>query len=151
MTRKRAEKMTLSCFKSGFCCTEAVIKSITELYAEQSSGAIPKVGSGFCGGVGKTTEDICGTVAGGVIAFGYLFGKNNKDEDNTIACEYTAEFRKRFIEKYGTTNCRELLNKFGEQDKMDKCKKMTADAAGLIADMLSGKSRWRPVSASTQK
>jgi C_GCAxxG_C_C family probable redox protein len=137
MTRKQAEKKTLQYSKSGLCCTEAILKSITELYAEQPSNAIPKIGSGFCGGIGKTDEDICGTVVGGVMALGYLFGRMNKDEDNTTACEYAAEFRKRFLAKYGTTNCGELVKKFESQDNEDDCRKMTADAAGMIADMLS--------------
>ncbi len=137
MTRKQVEEKTLGYHQSGLCCTEAIIKSITECYSEELSNAFPKIGSGFCLGIGKTGEDICGTVVGGVIALGFIFGRMNTNENNARACEYAAEFRKRFIAKYGTTNCNEMLIKFGEQEKMGKCKNMTADAAGIIADMLS--------------
>ncbi|MDY7035391.1 MAG: C-GCAxxG-C-C family protein [Thermodesulfobacteriota bacterium] len=139
MTRKHVEERTLKYHQSGLCCTEAIIRSITEIYSEEPNNAIPKIGSGFCKGIGKTGEDICGTLVGGVMALGVLFGRMNKDGDNSQACEYSAEFRNRFIAKHGTTNCYEILNKFGEQEKMGKCKTMTADAAGMIADMLSGK------------
>lgn len=139
MTRKEVEQKTLSYQSSGYCCTEAIIKSITELYSDVSGSAIPKVGSGFCKGIGKTGEDICGTVAGGVIALGYLSGRMKPDDDLAPVAADAARFRKRFLDKFGTTNCSELLDKFGEQEQMDKCRKMTAEASGIIADILSGK------------
>lgn len=140
MTREQVEKKTLGYHQSGLCCTEAIIKSITESYAEEWSNAFPKIGSGFCKGIGRTGEDICGTVVGGIIALGYLYGRMEGNENIDICCEYAAEFRKRFIAKYGTTNCDELLKKFGKQEKMGKCKEMTADASGIISDMLSRES-----------
>lgn len=138
MTRRQAEERTLRYHQSGLCCTEAILRSVTELYSEETSNAIPKIGSGFCFGIGMTGEDICGTVVGGVIALGFLFGRMSEDEEHGRACEHAAEFRKRFLEKHGTTNCNEMLKKFGDQEKMGKCKQMTADAAGMIADILSG-------------
>jgi len=137
MTRRQAEEKTLHYHQSGLCCTESIVRSITELYGKESSNAIPRVGSGFCFGIGMTGEDICGTVVGGVMALGFLFGRMNEHGDNAQACQYAAEFRKRFIEKHGTTNCNEMLKKFGEQEKMGECKRMTADAAGMIADMIA--------------
>ncbi len=139
MNRKQVEETTFKHHQSGLCCSEAIIRSVTETYAEESSSAIPEIGSGFCKGIGKTGEDICGTVTGGVIALGYIFGRMTRDDDNAPVCEFAAEFRKRFIAKYGTTNCGELLKKFGQQEDMGKCKCMTADAAGMIASMLSRK------------
>lgn len=139
MTRKDVEKKTLSYHSSGYCCTEAIIKSITELYSDEPSNAIPKVGSGFCKGLGRTGEDICGTVVGGVIALGYLSGRMNREEELAPAIAHAATFRKRFLDKFGSTNCNELMDKLGEQVQMDKCRKMTGEASGIIADMLSGK------------
>jgi C_GCAxxG_C_C family probable redox protein len=139
MTRKEIEQKTLHYHTSGYCCTEAIIKSITEFFSDESGNAIPKVGSGFCKGIGKTGEDLCGTVAGGVIALGYLSGRMKPDEDPAPVTANAATFRKRFLDKFGSTNCRELLDNFGEQVQMDKCRKMTAEASGIIADILSGK------------
>ncbi len=139
MTRRHVEEKALHYHQSGLCCTEALSKAVIECYSEETSNAIPRIGSGFCLGIGHTGEDICGTVVGGVIALGFLFGRMSPDQDNTRVCKQAAEFRKRFIAQYGTTNCNALLKKFGEQPKMEKCKKMTAEAAGMIADMLSVK------------
>ena len=138
MKRKEVEERTLEYHEGGLCCTEAILKSIAELYYPEPSNAIPRMGSGFCKGIGKTGLDVCGTVAGGVMAIGYVHGRDDKDGENTTACDYATEFRKRFVEKYGTTNCAELLLAFGEQVKMAQCKAMTADASGMIADILDG-------------
>jgi C_GCAxxG_C_C family probable redox protein len=138
MTKRQVEKKTLEYFKSGLCCTEAIVKAVVEIYADQTCDAIPKIGSGFCKGIGRSGEDFCGAVAGGVIALGYLHGRSSGDEDLANPCRYAAEFRDRFLSKYGTTNCGQLLSNFGEQENAAKCKAMTAKAAGIIADMLSG-------------
>lgn len=139
MKREQVEERTLCYHQSGLCCTESILKSITEIYGEGPNNELIKLGSGFCLGIGKTGQDICGTVVGGVMALGHLFGRTTGKETNTTACEYAAEFRDLFLEAYGTTNCDELLQKFGEQEKMDKCKAMTAKASGMIADLLASK------------
>ena len=137
MTRKEVEKRTLEYFESGLCCTEAIVKAVVEICGDQTCDAISKIGSGFCKGIGRSGKDICGTVAGGVIALGYLYGRSNGGEDLAIPCRYAAEFRERFVSKYGTTNCGQMLLDFGEQENAAKCKSMTAEAAGMIADILS--------------
>jgi C_GCAxxG_C_C family probable redox protein len=88
------------------------LKSITEFYAKEPSADIPKIASGFCMGIGKTGGDICGTVAGGVIALGLLFGRMNGEEDNRQVIELASEYRKLFLSRYCTTNCHELLKEF---------------------------------------
>ena len=136
-TLKEIEKTTRTLHESGYCCSEAILKSITDAFSTDSVDEIPRIASGFCKGVGKTGEDICGTVAGGVMAVGVLYGRNESGRDISAACDHAAEFRRRFIDAYGTTNCAGLLEKFGDQKKMHKCKGMTAKAAGILANILS--------------
>lgn len=135
--RVQMEEKTMHYLQSGFCCTEAIIQSITESFSNQPSQAIPRIGTGFCKGIGMTGEDVCGAVVGGVIAIGYLYGRNNGDEDKTRVSQCAAKFRERFFAENGTTNCWKLLEKFGEQENMQQCKQMTAHTAGMLADILS--------------
>jgi len=136
MTREEVERKAFDYFQSGFHCAEAVSKTITELFAQEACRDIPRVASGFGGGIGRTHEDTCGALTGGVIAIGYLFGRDNPDEEWRDAYERAAEFRKRFTEEFGSTNCRALLDAFGEQDNWHKCKRMAAGAAGILSDLL---------------
>ena len=58
------------------------------------------------------------------------------EEDIKDVFELTAEWRKRFIAKVGTTQCPAILKNFGEQDNMMKCKKLTAEMTGILAELL---------------
>ncbi len=136
MERTEVEKKTFDYFESGFHCAEAISKTIIEVHATEPSNEIPRVASGFGGGIGKTHEKICGAVTGGVIGLGYLFGRMNPGEDFQDARELSAEYKKKFMEKYGATNCGEILKKFGEQENFLKCKRLTAGASGILSDII---------------
>lgn len=47
-----------------------------------------------------------------------------------------SQFRTRFETENGTTRCGGILEKLGEQDDMDKCTRMTASAAAILAGLL---------------
>jgi C_GCAxxG_C_C family probable redox protein len=135
--REQIEEETMQYLQAGFCCTEAIIQSITESHSNRPSRAIPRIGTGFCKGIGMTGEDICGIVVGGIIAIGYLCGRDTENEDKSKATQYAAKFRERFIAENKTTNCMKLLEKFGKQTAGQRCRQMTAQAAGMLADILS--------------
>ncbi|MFC1835740.1 C-GCAxxG-C-C family protein [Thermodesulfobacteriota bacterium] len=123
-------------FDKGFHCAEAVSKTITDAFAPEPSRDIPSVASFFCRGVGLTGEEACGAFTGGVIAFGYLFGRNEPGGDLSKAMGLVVEFRNRFVAKFGNTRCKDILNDLGEQENSSKCKALTADTAGLLAELL---------------
>lgn len=136
MVGENLEKKVFDFFTSGFCCSEAISKTIVEHFSNDPSGFQVKVASGFCGGIGKTLEDICGALAGGVIAVGYLYGRQEQDKDLGDVCRIASEFRKQFINTFGSTNCSIILQRLGEQDKFLKCRQLTAKATGILADIL---------------
>jgi len=136
MVREEAEKKAFDYFQSGFHCAESILKTIMELFAKEPSSDIPKVASGFGGGIGKTREDVCGALTGGVIALGCLFGRMKPGEDFQDAWELSSEFRKRFIDKFGSANCQTILKGFGEQENNIKCKRLTSNAAGMLSEII---------------
>ncbi len=138
MEHTDATQKTFDYFQSGFHCAESISKAIVEIYGETPAHDIPKVASGFGGGIGKCKEDTCGAVTGGIIALGYLYGRTEPGTDFRNAWELSAEFRKQFIDKFGTANCGRLLEQFGEQENMIKCKNMTAEAAGILSALIRG-------------
>jgi C_GCAxxG_C_C family probable redox protein len=136
MSRDELEKEAFDYFYNGFCCAEALSKTIIDHFAEKPDGYSVNVASGFCGGVGRTHEDICGAFAGAVIAVGYLFGRTEQGKDLSTACTIISEFRRQFIEAFGSTNCALILERLGEQEKYIKCKQLTGKAAGMLSDIL---------------
>ncbi len=135
--KKEIEQKTYDYFNGGFNCAESISKAIIEEFSKEKSVEIPKIASGFGGGVGHSKDDICGTLAGGIMALGFLYGRMNQGENIQKLMKITAEFRTEFINKFGSSNCKILLDKFGVQEKSDKCKKITAEAAGLLADLIA--------------
>jgi C_GCAxxG_C_C family probable redox protein len=134
--RKAVETRAFAYFQSGFHCAETVSGTTIALFAKETSTEVPRVASAFGGGIGRTYEDVCGALAGGTIAIGYLFGRMTPGENIDTARALAAELRRRFIERFGSTNCRTLLAGFGEQENWARCKSMTAEIAGILAEML---------------
>ena len=129
-------KLAFEYHKSGFHCAEAVSKAFTEVYGNGTSNDIPKVATAFGGGVGRTKQDICGALLGGFIALGYLFGRSEPGADWTDAAESAAELRRQFVQAHGTTNCGALLATFGPQEDMMRCKQLSGEVAGMLADII---------------
>ncbi len=128
--------LAFSYFYNGFCCSEAVSKTIIDRFSDNPEGFPVKVASGFCGGIGRSHEDLCGALAGGVIAAGYLFGRMEQRKDLSAACQVISEFRKAFVQEFGSTNCAAILQSLGEQENYIKCKRLTGRAAEILADIL---------------
>ena len=72
---------------------------------------------------------------------GCLFGRNEPSADWTDASELAAELKRRFVLEHGTTNCGAILATFGPQENMIRCKRLSGEVAGMLAEILeeSGK------------
>ncbi len=133
---KEVGKKAFDYHNSGFHCAEAVLKAVVETYGPGISQDITKVATAFGGGVGRTHQDICGAISGGVIALGCLFGRNEPGSNWKDAYELAAELKRRFVLEHGTTNCGALLATFGPQENMMRCKRLSGEVAGMLAKIL---------------
>lgn len=136
MERRRVEEMAFNYHNSGFHCAEAVAKAIMESFCIQQSAEVPRVVSAFGGGIGRSHQDLCGALAGGVAALGLVMGRNQPGESWLVCAEAAAELRRRFLGRCGTTNCAQLLERLGKQENMLKCKKLSGQVAGMVWDIL---------------
>jgi C_GCAxxG_C_C family probable redox protein len=68
---------------------------------------IPRIASGFGGGMGGTGA-VCGAVVGGIMAIGLEHGRDFEVEDRLGAWRLVQEFRRRFEAEMGHIGCREL-------------------------------------------
>ena len=136
MTRKDIEQKTFMYFHSGFNCAEAVLKTFAELYSKEPYTGVTKFATGFGGGIGGSHCETCGALTGGIIALGCLYGRKDPGDDKQKVYSLSAEFRNQFLKNFGSTNCQKILDMMEKQDiKMD-CKKLTAEAAGVLYEIL---------------
>ena len=131
-----AKKRAFKYHDSGFHCAEAVSKAIVEAYGNDTGNDIPKVATAFGGGIGRTKQDVCGALTGGILALGHLFGRNEPGVDWTDAAELAAKLKRRFVREHGTTVCGALLATFGPQENMMRCKQLSGEVAAMLADIL---------------
>jgi C_GCAxxG_C_C family probable redox protein len=78
-----------------------------EFEMETGNDAIPRIASGFGGGIGNTGA-VCGAVVGAVMAIGLKLERGDTMEDWLRIAAAAQEFRRRFEAEMGTINCREL-------------------------------------------
>ncbi|UCH45916.1 MAG: C_GCAxxG_C_C family protein [Nitrospiraceae bacterium] len=78
-----------------------------ELEIETENDVVPRIASGFAGGIGNTGS-VCGSVIGAVMAIGLRQGRADTMEEALRNLAVTQEFRRRFEVEMKTINCREL-------------------------------------------
>jgi C_GCAxxG_C_C family probable redox protein len=132
----QSQKKAFEYHQSGFHCAEAVSKTIVENFGKYSSLDVPKVATAFGGGIGRSKDEICGGLAGAFIAIGFLYGRDKSDSNWDKTADLASKLRDKFIRKYGTTKCSILLESFGDQDNMMKCKKLSGEIAYMVADLI---------------
>jgi arsenite methyltransferase len=123
-------------FKSGQHCAETVSQTILGIFSLQPYGPAVHCAAGFGGGIGGTFEEVCGALSGGVLALGSLLGRDVPNFNHQALGKLTKQFRQRFLAEFGSTNCRTLRMGFGERNACRGCAKLSARAAGILADLL---------------
>lgn len=137
MTRLDMEEDAFETICSGRNCAESVLAAALKGLGIGEQAAATRIATAFGGGVGRSKDELCGALAGGVMALGLLFGRDAPGEPCEQAFALTAELRNRFIRKFGSSTCRAILERFGEQDSWEQCKRLTASAAGLLFDVVA--------------
>ncbi|MEN6317604.1 MAG: C-GCAxxG-C-C family protein [Syntrophaceae bacterium] len=109
------------------------------------SELIPKIATGFCGGVARTCG-MCGAVNGAVMAINIFCGRSTPDVPYEISYAPVQKFIKSFTDKYGSTNCKELIGvdlgteegrkKFLTNNLRKQCKNYTEEATRMAMSII---------------
>lgn len=103
------EEMIREEFIKGYDCSQVVLRAfankigLTEDEANRVSA---------CFGGGMMMGEVCGAVTGALMVLGLKYGHSKQEkllEQKEIMIAKSGEFRERFMERYGTVNCRALL------------------------------------------
>jgi C_GCAxxG_C_C family probable redox protein len=133
-------------FKNGYCCSQSVFATCAPAYGMDREMAL-KLASPFCGGMGRLGKT-CGAVTGAFLAIGLAHGSsdpNSATRDKTY--ELVNKFAARFIERNGSTECRELIGcdigtPEGYREAQEKnlfetvCEKLVRDAVEIVEELL---------------
>ena len=135
-------------FQSGYNCAQSVLHAACEQLSFDRDTAL-RLSSGFGGGMANR-QQVCGAVAGGIIALGLKYGRgeNEGQAKTDAAYEKIRLLIERFLARHGSVNCKELLNgcdfmteegkkHFKEKNlKQTTCACCVASAAGILTELL---------------
>jgi C_GCAxxG_C_C family probable redox protein len=133
-------------FKQGIDCGQLVLASVADKLCIDEAAAY-KIAAGFGGGMFR--GQVCGAVAGAIIALGIQYGHSGPgaQEQKARNSSKVLEFQRRFLEKYPSTVCRDILGyDIGKPDEMqiivekdllfNFCPKVTAEAMAILNSLL---------------
>jgi C_GCAxxG_C_C family probable redox protein len=108
--RVSAEDLARQLFNSGYNCAESVLLVVSGECGLAFSGGqslIPRIATGFGGGIARN-GNICGALAGGVMAIGLALGRDRPEESRDPCYRAADRFYNEFVGTFGTCGCREL-------------------------------------------
>lgn len=129
-------------FLEGNACSQAVLSQYSELFDLDQTSAL-KIASGF--GAGMQMGKTCGAVTGAYMVLGLKFGTEESARSHGRKDVYNAvvEFTRKFEERNGTTDCRDLLgcdistaagSQFAKEQKLftTVCPRFVKDVSELL-------------------
>jgi len=95
------------------------------------SDLIPKIATGFCGGISHT-DGMCGTISGGILAINMIHGIGNPSDPREDSEKKVQELISTFKDNFKSKHCYELTGcdlgtEEGESDYISKNKKKLCD------------------------
>ena len=145
---KKEAKRAVKYFNSGYCWAEAVLLSVTESKGIKSD-LIPKIATGFCGGMSHT-DGQCGSISGGILAIDMVHGRRDPSDSREDSENKVQNLISSFNDEYKSTKCYELTGcdlgtdegqeKYNIEEKYELCDKFVAKATQLTLDLIDNNS-----------
>jgi C_GCAxxG_C_C family probable redox protein len=143
MTRQEAEQTAFASMSAGYNCAETILHMAISHFGVADAGVSTRIATCFGGGIGRSHEGMCGALSGSIMALGLAYGRDAADQPPPVGLDLAADFRKRFIARFGSSCCKDLLAAFGPQQGWASCKRLVADTAGMLLDSLTEQRRSR--------
>jgi C_GCAxxG_C_C family probable redox protein len=113
-----------------------VLLAVGERFTPWFSRDLVRSASGFAGGIGRSRDDVCGALAGGVMAIGLLCGRGSPETDDTACLELVKQWRDGFVSHFGTHTCRPIFDMARLPGAAGSCAPIAGQAAALLATLL---------------
>lgn len=121
-----------------YSCTEAMLKAFAEVFAPHrfDTRTIQRLATPFNGGFSELNLT-CGALTAGLLVIGLVAGRDHPGDEDAREEAYTLTqiFYQRYLETIGTDSCRELLDRWRDEQGVEKrrCKQHTCEVSELLA------------------
>jgi len=133
---ENAGETAAALFGNGFHCAEAVAWAVLDSLGLDTEEAAAHA-TAFGGGFGRSFDEACGALSGGLIAIGHLHGRRRPCGEWDLPAKLGAELRYRFIQNNETTHCASLRKRFGTERQQSECRKLVKQVAADLLGLLS--------------
>lgn len=125
----------LEYFKNGYSCSESVIQACID------EGICPAelLPCATTFSAGMSSGCLCGTVSAAQLVLGYVYGRNNKYNNQVFAREKAAELVEKFRKQNKVTCCRILSAGYVGSAKKEHCAKFVCDTCTILEDLIKVK------------
>jgi C_GCAxxG_C_C family probable redox protein len=113
------------------------------------SELIPKIATGFCGGISRTCG-MCGAVSGAIMAINLFYGRGVPDESVETSYITVRKLIDLFESKFGSTNCKQLIgcdlgteegrHTFMSNNLIEQCRNYTEEATRMAMSIIEEES-----------
>lgn len=142
--KEKAVEASIACFDTGFGCAESVLIAIAQ-YKDIHSELIPRIATGFCGGLART-NGMCGAVTGGVLAINLVLGRDQADQDKDANYEAIQKFMGNFMKRFEDVSCPALIGvelsteegqmTFKERNLHPRCSGFVGEATRMVLEII---------------
>ena len=122
--------------KNGYHCAEAVAAAVLEGLDQDPSLAAAHA-TPFGGGFGRTFDEACGALSGCLIVIGHLYGRRRPGGNWDAPAAMAKDIRNRFLERYETTHCATLRERFGPEQQAAECARLVKHVTVDLVELLS--------------
>ena len=123
---------------TGWHCSEGILLAVGSHYLGEVDPRMLRLSTVFAGGVGGTSEELCGALAGGLMVISALHGRADAQTNDDHCMDLAAEYRTRFLEQFGHIRCADLKKHWIGKKEQETCAELVAVAAGVLVDVLEG-------------
>ena len=95
-----------------------------------------RMATGLAGGVGNTQQEMCGALSGGVMVISGLLGRSSSAESDEPALTLATQYRERFLQELGDTQCARLREMIHAPDGLGSCASLVERAATVLLELL---------------
>ena len=143
---KKISEKAKSYFDQGFNWAESISLSFKE-YLGIKDSIIPKLASGFGGGIGRKGS-LCGAFTGSIMAIGMKLGRTDAKDKDAVAKVYSKcqEFWSQFEKEFGSNLCYDIIRVHLDNEEerkrwlasggMEKCSKIVEKTAQMLCEYM---------------
>lgn len=134
---KPVEEKARDYFIYGYHCSEALLKAFNEAYNLKLDPKALRMATGLGAGFGKA-KCSCGSLTGGVLVLGTLYGRTDPKKDDGLVFDLSKELHDRFVENFRNTCCRVLTRKvkWGHPDHVAQCSEYVYTSAKILKEII---------------